>query len=713
MMTKINYQPWLQAVLTIAKHYRIEPSEERIRLQLDWNQNQNLDDVLQLITRQVGLNLRKVPFSLELLNPWRLPVMVEFNDGQVGVIDKADTQGNVSIQFSGDHGLSQNLSLDVLKTTIKNVYILRPETSIPDARIDEYIKPYEASWFWSIVLRDWKRYVDIMFASLIANVLALATIIFSMQVYDRVVPSQSIPTLWVLAGGVLIAALFEFTLRISRVYLSDIIGKRADLRVSDRVFGHALRIKNKDRSKSTGSFISQIRELEGVRELVTSTTISAIADFPFFFLFLIIFAIIGGKLFWVMLLVVPLMILPGILVQKKLAQLAQEGMRESSIRNAILVEAVQGIEDIKLLRAESRFQNQWNHMNEVSADIGMRQRKIVGTLMAWTQMLQGLTYAIVVLVGCFAVMDGEMTTGALVACSILSSRMLAPIAQITGVLGRLQQAKVAKQSLDELMQRPIDQADRSHLVHKAVLNGDYELKNVLFQYGEEDPKPSLAIRHLKIRAGEKIAILGRNGAGKSTLLQLLSGMQVPTQGAVHLDGLDLSLIDPSDVRRDMGLLNQNAHLFYGTIRENLTLGAPLATDEEILRALVVTGALPFVQEKKEGLDHLILEGGVGFSGGQKQALLLARLLIRQPNILLLDEPTAAIDDVAEKQLIDHLKGWLAHRTLVVATHRRAVLELVDRIIVVNEGKIVMDGPRDQVLNQSTAQQKQVSQGGNS
>lgn len=599
MMTKINYQPWLQAVLTIAKHYRIEPSEERTRLQLDWNQNQNLDNVLQLMTRQVGLNLRKAPFSLDLLNPWRLPVMVEFNDGQVGVIDKADTQGNVSIQFSGDQGLSQSLSLDALKTTLKNVYILRPETSIPDARIDEYIKPYEANWFWSIVLRDWKRYVDIMFASLIANVLALATIIFSMQVYDRVVPSQSIPTLWVLAGGVLIAALFEFTLRVSRVYLSDIIGKRADLRVSDRVFGHALRIKNKDRSKSTGSFISQIRELEGVRELVTSTTISAIADFPFFFLFLVIFAIIGGKLFWVMLLVVPLMILPGILVQKKLAQLAQEGMRESSIRNAILVEAVQGIEDIKLLRAESRFQNQWNHMNEVSADIGMRQRKIVGTLMAWTQMVQGLTYAIVVLVGCFAVMDGEMTTGALVACSILSSRMLGPIAQITGVLGRLQQAKVAKQSLDELMQRPIDQADRSHLVHKAVLNGDYELKNILFQYGEEDPRPSLAIRHLKIRAGEKIAILGRNGAGKSTLLQLLSGMQVPTQGAVHLDGLDLSLIDPSDVRRDMGLLNQNAHLFYGTIRENLTLGAPLATDEDILRALVVTGALSFVQEKKK------------------------------------------------------------------------------------------------------------------
>ncbi len=546
-----------------------------------------------------------------------------------------------------------------------------------------------------------------MFASMIANVLALATIVFSMQVYDRVVPSQSIPTLWVLAGGVLIAAIFEFVLRISRVYISDIIGKRADLRISDRVFGHALRIKNSERSKSTGTFISQIRELEGVRELVTSTTLGAIADLPFFFLFLFIFAIIGGNLFWVMLAIVPLMILPGILVQKKLAKLAQEGMRESSIRNAILVEAVQGIEDIKLLRAESRFQNQWNHMNEVSADISMQQRKIVGVLTAWTQKLQGLTYAIVVLVGCFAVMEGEMTTGALVACSILSSRMLAPISQITGILGRLQQAKVAKQSLDELMQRPVDQADHAHLVHKEVLHGDYELKNVVFQYGEDDPRPSLMIPHLKIRAGERIAILGRNGAGKSTLLQILSAMQTPNSGSVHLDELDISLIDPADVRRDMGLLNQNAHLFYGTIRENLTLGAPLARDEDILKALKVTGALSFVHEKKEGLDHLVLEGGVGFSGGQRQALLLARLLIRQPNILLLDEPTAAIDDVAEKQLIDHLRGWLGYRTLIVATHRRAVLELVDRIIVMNDGKIVMDGPADKVLQQSAAKQKTV------
>ena len=698
MNQKLNYQPWLQAIITVAQHYRIQPSEEQVRLQLDWNKYTDIDDMLAIITRQVGLNVRKADFTTDVLNPWRLPVVVEFNDGQVAVIEKVDNSGNASLQLSGDQGLSQTFNLHELQANAKRVYIFRPETSVPDARVDEYIKPYEKSWFWDIVLKDWKRYTDIMVASMIANILALATIIFSMQVYDRVVPSQSIPTLWVLAGGVLIAAIFEFILRIARVYLSDIIGKRADLKISDRVFGHALRIRNKDRSRSTGSFISQIRELEGVRELVTSTTISAIADLPFFFLFLVIFWIIGGNIFWVMLLVVPLMLLPGFLVQKKLAQLATEGMRESAIRNAILVEAVQGIEDIKLLRAEARFQNQWNHMNEVSAEVSMRQRKIVGWLNAWTQKIQGLTYAIVVLVGCFAVMKGDMTTGALVACSILSSRMLAPISQVTGVLGRWQQAKVAKTGLDELMQKPVDRPDRAQLIQRKVIHGDYEFRGVVFKYTDDDPRPTLVIPQLKIKAGEKVAILGRNGAGKSTLLQLLSGMQTPVQGKISLDGVDQSLLDPDDIRRDMSLLNQNAHLFFGTIRENLTLGAPLATNEDIIRALQITNAMEIVEQKKEGLDHIILEGGVGFSGGQRQALLLTRLLLRNPNIVLLDEPTASIDDVSEKVLIQHLKQWLGHRTLVVATHRPAVLQLVDRIIVVHEGKIIKDGPRDAILN---------------
>ncbi|HAV5769546.1 TPA: type I secretion system permease/ATPase [Acinetobacter baumannii] len=705
MSNVINYQPWLQAILVVAKHYLIDPSEEKLRLQFDSHQNQTIDDVLTLATRQIGMNYRKAKFNLDEISPWHLPVIIEMKEGQVGVLEKIDANRNLSVQLSGDQGLAQTFTFDALKSHVTNIYILRPEKSVPDARIDAYIKPYEASWFWEIILRDWKRYIDIMLASLVANILALATIIFSMNVYDRVIPAQSVSTLWVLAGGVLIAAIFEFCLRVARIYLSDILGKRADLSISDLVFGHALRIKNKERSKSTGTFISQIRELEGVRDLVTSTTISAIADLPFFFLFLIIFWLIGGNLFWVMIVVVPLMIIPGILIQKPLAKLASEGMRESAIRNAMLVESVQGIEDIKLLRAESRFQNQWNHMNEVSADISMRQRKLVGVMMAWTQKIQGLAFAIVVLVGCFTVMKGEMTTGALVACSILSSRMLGPIAQISGVLGRLQQAKVAKTGLDELMKKTVDQPPHAHLIHRTVLSGNYELNQVEFRYNETEGKPILLIPKLNIKAGERIAILGRNGAGKSSLLQLLAGMQEPIKGQIKLDDIALGLIDPLDIRRDIGLLNQNAHLFFGSIRENLKLGAPLATDIDILKALDLSGALEFLQEKKEGLDYQILEGGVGLSGGQKQALLVARLLIRKPNVLLLDEPTAAFDDVSEKQFIEQLQSWLGNKTLIVATHRRAILELVDRVIVVNNGKIVMDGPKEQVLKISQPKQQ--------
>lgn len=699
-MTNDDYTPWLSAILTVARHYRIDLSEENIKVNLQWAKGGTLDGTLLHIARQAGLNLKIEKFSPQLLDPWRLPLVVEFEQGQVGVLEKIDQQQQVSVQFSGEQGLAVLLPLEQIKQRARRVLVLRPEISVQDVRIDAYIKPYERNWFWQIVLKDWKRYGDIILASFIANLLALSAMIFSMQVYDRVIPAQSVPTLWVLAGGVLLAFIFEFSLRIARIRISDIIGKRADLKVSDRVFGHALRIKNSERPKSTGSFIAQIRELENIRELITSTTIAAVADLPFFVLFLFVLWLVGGHLVWLIILALPLILIPGILIQRPLARLSVEGMREASIRSAMLVEAVQGVEDIKLLRAEPRFQNQWNHFNDVSASISMQQRTLAGFLTTWTHQLQSAMYVAVILAGSFLVMSGDMTTGALVACSILTSRMLSPIVQVSSVMTRWQQAKVARSSLDELMKKPVDQASNQQLLHRPLLQGDYELSNVLFKYGAQDQQPTLAIKQLNIRAGERIAILGKNGAGKTTLLQLMSAMQTASSGSVRLDGLDISLIDPSDVRRDVGLLNQNAHLFYGTIRENIVMGAPLASDEDILHALELTGALAFVQAKQDGLNHVIMEGGLGLSGGQKQALLLARTLIRQPNVLLLDEPTAWLDEVSEKQLIQRLDGWLAHRTLVVATHRMAVLSLVQRIIVVNNGQIVMDGPRDQILSQN-------------
>lgn len=693
-------EAWLSAMVYVARHYRLDYSEENVRVAMQWEKNNALSATLHSMARQLSLAIQIKKFNANMLDPWRMPLVVELTGGQLGVLTRMDAQNNISIVFHDDNGIESVFTKEELSSRIERVAILRPLTSIPDARVDNYIKPYTRNWFWQLALRDWRRYFDIILAAFIANILALAGTLFSMQVYDRVVPAQSEPTLWVLFGGVMLALGFEFSMRLIRAHIADVIGKRADLRISDRVFGHALRIKNSARSKSTGSFISQIRELESVRELITSTTLSVVSDLPFFFVFFIILWNIGGPLAWVVLIALPMLVIPGILIQFPLAKLSSEGMRESAIRNAVLVESVQCIEDIKLLRAEQRFQNQWNHSNNVSSSISMRQRFLTGLLMTWTQEVQSIVYAVVLLVGCFLVMKGDLTTGALVGTSILASRAIAPLAQISGVMARWQSAKVARKGLDELMRRPVDQHERDKFVHKPLLAGQYQLHNAVFYYDEETKIPDVTIGKLNINAGERVAILGRNGAGKSTLLQILAGMQTIQQGEMLLDNISMRHLDPADVRRDVGLLSQNSRLFFGTIYENLTMGRPQATDEETHQALKASGALTFVQQQKNGLNHMIMEGGYGLSGGQRQALLLARILLCQPEVLLLDEPTASMDEVTEQYVIDQLSAWLGHRTLVIATHRLAILRLVDRIIVVDNGRVIIDDVKEKVLNQS-------------
>ncbi len=692
------YEPWLQAMLSVARHYMLDFSQEHVRTVISHETRSPRRLVLEDMARQLGLGMRMAPADISLIDPWRLPLIAELENGQLAVITKMDSEGNLMLQLSGDGGLESKLSCDELASRLKGLVVLRPLDSIPDARVDDYVKPWKKNWFWSIALKDWRRYGDIMLAAMVANVLALSGMLFSMQVYDRVVPSQSEPTLWVLFGGVMMAILFEFIMRMMRAHVSDVVGKRADLRISDRVFAHALRIKNNARPKSTGSFISQVRELESVSELITSTTIGAISDLPFFLLFVFILWMIGGPLVFVVLLALPLLLIPGLLIQRPLAKLSSEGMRESAIRNATLVEAVQGLDDIKLMRAEQRFQNQWNNTNDVSATISMKQRWLTGMLMTWTQEVQSIVYAVVLLVGCYMVIAGDMTTGALVGTSILASRTIAPLSQISGILSRWQSAKVARKGLDDLMQKPIDDPGRGKRVHKSHLRGYYSLKEVGFYYDEEQKVNDLTIANLNIKAGERVAILGRNGSGKSTLLQILAGLHEPQHGQILLDDISLSHLDPHDLRRDVQCLTQQARLFFGSVRENITMGRPLASDEEIQQALIISGADEFVRKQKDGLNYQITEGGAGLSGGQRQSLLLARTLITQPNILLLDEPTAWLDEMSEKRFITHLGAWLGtHRTLVVSTHRLPILELVDRIIVLENGRIVMDGPREGML----------------
>lgn len=685
------HRGWMEAVLRMASHYRMAISPERVKLDLSWA---NDSDKLVTLARSVGLSIKEAEGGVEALSGLRLPLIIQFEQGEVGVIER-ETADGFGVILSGEKGLITPFTREQLKARLQQLFVLRPIAARPDRRIDDYIAPYRPDWLRTIALADLKPYRSVMVASLITNVLALAGVIFSMQVYDRVIPGQSMSTLWVLFIGVMMATIFGQLMRVARARITDVAGKTADLRISDRVFGHALRIRNTARPRSTGTFISQIRELEHVREMLTSTTITAMADLPFFLLFCVLFFYIAGSLVWIPLAAMVLLIVPGLLAQKRLRRLAETNTRESSLRSAMLVEAIQGLDDIKSLQAETRFQNLWNHYNETTSGASMELRDLISQLSSWAQSVQGGVFAIVIFFGAPMVMAGEMSTGVLVAASMLSSRMLAPLASVTQILNRWQQAKVARNALDGLMSLPVDATSEEQRIHKPAIRGDFRLIDAVF--GHNPQVPVLKVGQMTIGQGERIAILGRNGSGKSTLLSGLAGLLEPLGGEIRVDDVVMGLIDPNDLRRDIVLLGQDSRLFHGTLRENMTLGAPMASDESIMVMLEQMGLADFVHRLAEGLDHMILEGGIGLSGGQKQGLLLTRLLLRNPSVVLLDEPTASLDEVSEVAVIEVLSRLAPSVSVIVATHRPAMLRIVDRLIVVSNGAIAMDGAKNDVL----------------
>lgn len=699
---------WVAAISQVATHYRLTFSPGGLQAMARWQLGKPLATALKNMARHIGLSSRMLDDKLDDATGWRLPLVVQLKDGQVAIIHSFDGEANVGVSFSRDADLITTQPLTELLAEIRHVVAFRPAAMARDSRTEEYLSSFDPGWLRQLVMVKIKPYWHVMLASLVINVLSMAGILFSMQVYDRVIPAQSYPTLYVLFIGVLIAVAFGFAMRLMRSHVTDILGKQADMRISDRVFGHALRLRTSVVPRSTGSFISQLRELESIREMVTSTTVSVIADLPFFFLFLLVMAIIAPQLAWIAPVAAIIMLAPGLLLQRKLAALAQEHVQESTLRNAVLVESVQGLEDIKLMQAETRFLQQWNSYIRITAQTGMKSRRLTQGLLAWGTTIQGLVYAVVIVVGAPMVINGDITTGAIVAASQLSSRMIAPMAALVGVLARWQQAKAAKSGIDSIMQLPVENGEDSQRLHRDVLHGNYQFTDTAFRYRPDSPTVPLRVGKLEINAGERIAVLGRNGAGKSTFLQALIGGVPLEQGELRLDSLSLPHIDVADLRRNTGLMTQNARLFHGSLRDNLTLGAPQARDEEIIAALEMCGADILVRKLPHGLDHVVMEGGLGLSGGQRQSLLLARLILRDPNIVLLDEPTASLDEHTERDFLDRLGNWLAGRTLIIATHRSAVLSIVNRVLVLKDGALVMDMPKEQAMARKGADVAEVN-----
>lgn len=711
MVKNITTATWISAMSRAAEKFGLPADANFLQQQMSWFAHLPHEQQLDRLSRLLGLQTQKTDIQLIAWKNSVLPVLLILQDGSIAVVESIDAENLVSYWLSDGGNLVRTATLDKLLEQAKEQAILVGMAARGrDLRIDEFVQPYKKHWFWQHFRKAKRQIGEISLASVVSNVLALAGILFSMQVYDRVIPAQSLPTLWVLFIGVLLAAAIEYFIRLARTGVSDYMGKQIDLKVSSMLFARAMAIKNEARPKSTGSFISQLREIDQVRELLTSTTVGATADIPFVLLFLAIMASIGGPMVIIPIIAIPLIVIPGLLIQFPLARLAKEGMRESALRNAVLVETIEGVEDIKALQAEPYFQRQWEQTHEVGAVIGMKQRLWGAKLSGWASSVQQLTYAGMLVFGTYLVLADEITTGTMVACSLLSSRTIAPLMQLTMVFSRWQHAKNAMKGLDDLLQKPLDRPEDKKMAHCPALSGYYQLRNVQYTYDAEKELNVLNIAKLDINPGEKVAILGRVGAGKSTLLKLLSGQACATQGKVIIDGVNMANVDPADLRRQLGYLSQESRLFFGSLRQNLMLGAPHATEQEMINALKISGALSIIQQDAASLDRLINEGGRGLSGGQKQMVLLSRMILRNPQVVLMDEPTASMDEQLEEHVLKQLASWLVGRTMVVVTHRPALLKLVDRIVVVDNGRIVADGPRDQILQASTRPSQAVNDG---
>ena len=632
-----------------------------------------------------------------------VPLVLMLHNEEAAVVVRIEGVGRNRIYFLRQiDGLEQQLSHDELVSLyLGYCWFIKPKVTA-DNRSDlpEYHLP--KSWFWKVIWRFKGYYYQVILATFIINFLALVSSLYVMNVYDRVIPNQAYETLWVLSIGVMLAILFEFLAKMIRGHLTDIAGKKADLIISSAIFRRMMALRLADRPASAGSYANNLREFESVREFMTSASLLVLVDLPFLLLFITVIFIVGGKLAIVPAIIIPIVIIVGFIVQRPLSRYINESMKESSQRQGLAVEALEGIETLKTNNATGWAQQRWDTYTAKTSASSIKVKDTANFMINFSVAMQQLNTVFLVLFGTYLIHNENtaerITMGALIAAVILSGRALSPLAQVAGLATRFQQAKLALEGLNNIIERPIERVPERKYISPSNIQGNITFENTCFQY-QEDGKPAVSNLNLQIRAGEKIGILGRIGSGKSTMLKLASGLYDGSTGNVMLDNIDMRQIDPNFLRSQILLLSQSPRLFLGTLRENMDLARSdgYSSDQELLEALQRFGLDKIIRSHPKGLDMPLGEDGLGLSGGQKQIIALARMTLRNPRIVLLDEPTTGLDQATERMSLQAISQWAQDKTLLVVTHRPQVLQIVNRIIVMDEGKVVMDGSRDLVL----------------
>lgn len=654
--------------------------------------------------RRANMAGKVVRIALNAISDHALPALLVLDGDSTLILENLDAEEATVILPESGGGRSK-IARKKLEVMYQGHAVIAKPLDVVSNRVGNLLNAKEHHWILKPLLDNWPIYKDVLVASLTANLLALATVIFVMQVYDRVVPNQAVDTLWVLASGVGLAIIMEFVLRVMRARLIDISGRDLDLRLSKQLFHRVVNLRLSHQPKSVGVFANQIRDFSSVREFFTANTVAAICDLPFVLIFIGVLWFIGGPIAIVVVLGTVAILLPGAALQKYLARMSRQNTRESSALNGLLLEAVSSLESVKAARAELRLEKAYGQLNAAMAGSATRTRQVTALLTQGASSMQQITYVALIVTGVYLINAGNLTVGGLIACSILSGRTLSPVGQISGLLARWQYVKSSMENLDEIMKMPIERDDDRHYIRADVLRGEYELEGVGFSHDREQGD-TLSIASLKIDAGEHVALLGSNGAGKSTLLRLLAGLLESKSGSVRIDNLSINQIDPIDRRRQIGYLPQSVALFQGTLRDNLCLDHGLHSDDEMFAALDAVGLGPFVRKHVRGLDLVIHSSG-NVSGGQKQAIGLARVILQDPSVVILDEPTSAFDSINEQHVIRFMSEWLKGRTAIISTHKKDILSLASRAVVLKHGSIAHDGSVGEML--SLANKSTVSQ----
>ncbi|PLX81266.1 MAG: type I secretion system permease/ATPase [Desulfuromonas sp.] len=588
------------------------------------------------------------------------------------------------------------ISVDLLQEQFTGYTLMVQVAGKLDKRASDLKLLNTREWFWGTVLKFFPIYKHVLLATVLVNILALASPLFVMNVYDRVVPNNAIDTLWALAIGVFIAYGFDFLLRNLRGYFVDVAGKNADIIIASKLMQQMTAMRLDHKPDSAGTLANNLREFETLREFFSSTTLMALVDLPFIFIFIGLISYIGGPLGFAPLLAVPLVILVGVFLQQPFQRVVERSFREGAQKNALLVEAITGLETIKTSMAEGQIQKRWEEVVGMNAKSTNRARALSNFSMTFSQWSAQLVSVLIVVGGVYLIVEGELTLGGLIACNILVGRAMAPLGALAAMLTRFQQSRMALKSLDLLMRQPNERPAGHEFIKIQDLDPSLEFDNVSFQYPGSQVQ-ALNDVSFKISAGEKVGVIGRTGSGKSTLGRLCLSLYQPQEGAIKIGGIDLRQLHVADLRAHIGYVSQDNYLFYGSIRENIALGVPYVDGQTILRAANIAGVTDFVKGHPAGFDWQVGERGMNLSGGQRQAVTIARALLLDPEIVILDEPTSAMDNNAEIILRQRLKSSLADRTLLLFTHRTSMLQLVDRLVVVEAGRIVADGPKIEIL----------------